>query len=34
MIEAEELIGCLERHGCRALRVYAEPGKGDAVRWS
>jgi hypothetical protein len=34
MVEADDLIGCLERYGCRALRVYGEPGKGDAVRWS
>jgi hypothetical protein len=34
MIDPDDLIGCLERHGCRALRVYGETGKGDAVRWS
>jgi hypothetical protein len=31
--DTDDLLSCLETHGCRVLRVYGEPGTGYTVRW-
>jgi hypothetical protein len=31
--DTDDLLSCLEAHGCRVLRVYPEPGEGFTVRW-